>query len=82
MPSSFFHDIENLTFGDDGWLRWKGTAVEHFESDAEITKGKARILAARCRHLEEIGEPVNKLSVVLKWGDKVKQQPAGAGRGR
>jgi hypothetical protein len=36
-------------------------------------KSKARILAARCRHLEEIGEPVNKMTVVLKWGERVQQ---------
>jgi hypothetical protein len=36
-------------------------------------KGRARILAARCRHLEEIGKPVNKKTMVLTWGEKVKQ---------
>jgi len=69
--SEFFHDIPNLTLDADGFLRWKGHCIERFtpefvESDA--AKGKARILAARCRHLEEMGEPVNKKTVALTWG--------------
>jgi hypothetical protein len=82
MP--YFHNIEHMILDDDGWLRWKGQPIEHFEPDvveSAAAKGKARLLAARCRHLEEIGEPVNKLSVILKWGDRVKQT-AGAGKGR
>jgi hypothetical protein len=82
--SQFFHNIENLTLDDEGWLRWKGQTVERFDSDfaeSDAAKGKARILAARCKHLEEIGKPVNKMNVVLTWGEKVKQA-SGEGRGR
>jgi hypothetical protein len=73
-----------MTLDSDGYLRWKGQTVEHFELDfaqTDAAKGKARILGARCRHLEEIGEPVNKMNVVLKWGDRVKRS-AGAGKER
>jgi hypothetical protein len=79
---TWFHGIEHLTLDVDGYLRWKGQTVERFDPDfakTDAAKGKARILAARCRHLEEIGEPVNKANVVLKWGERVKQQE---GRGR
>jgi hypothetical protein len=81
---AWFHGIEHMTLDEDGYLRWKGQHIEHFDPDfaqTDAAKGKARILAARCRHLEEIGNPVNKKTVVLTWGEKVKQT-AGEGRGR
>jgi hypothetical protein len=67
---AWFHGIEHLTLDDEGWLRWKGQTIERFDPDfakSDAAKGKARILAARCRHLEEQAKPVNKMSVVLKW---------------
>jgi len=73
-----------MTLNSDGYLRWKGQTVERFEpgfAQTDAAKGKARILAARCRHLEEIGEPVNKMNVVLKWGERV-QKPTSTGRQR
>jgi hypothetical protein len=81
---AWFQGIEHMTLDDDGYLRWKGRTVERFDPDfaqTDAAKGKARILAARCRHLEEIGEPVNKKTVVLTWGEKVKHA-SGEGRGR
>jgi hypothetical protein len=63
---------------------WKGRHIEHFDPDFAQTdagKGKAWILAARCKHLEAMGKDVNKANVVLKWGERVKQA-AGEGRGR
>ena len=85
MSSPYFHGIEHLTFDADGFLRWKGYCIERFTpefAESDFAKGRARVLAARCRHLEEIGKPVNKLNVVLTWEDRMKQKPAGAGRGR
>jgi hypothetical protein len=73
---AWFHGIEHMTLDEDGYLRWKGQTVERFDPDfaqSDAAKGKARILAARCRHLEEIGKPVNKKTAVLTWGQKVKQ---------
>jgi hypothetical protein len=73
-----------MTLDPDGYLYWKGQTIERFKPEfmqSDAVKGRVRLLAARCRHLEELGEPVNKLTVVLKWGDKVKE-PAGEGRGR
>jgi hypothetical protein len=68
-----FHGIEHLTLDHDGYLRWKGQTVERFDPEfaqSDAAKGKARICAAWCRHLEEVGEPVNKMTVVLKWGSE------------
>jgi hypothetical protein len=62
----------------------EGQHIEHFDPEFAQTnaaKGKTRILAARCKHLEEIGQPVNKKTVVLTWGVKVKQGVR-EGRGR
>ena len=62
-----------------------GKRVEHFDPDfaqTDAAKGKARILAARCKHLEAIGKDVNKFNLILDWQDRVKRQPVGAGRGR
>jgi hypothetical protein len=81
---AWFHGIEHMTLDEDGYLRWKGQTIERLDPEfakTDVAKGKARILAARCRHLEEIGEPVNKKTVVLTWGEKVKQ-PVSEGRER
>jgi hypothetical protein len=81
---AYFHGIEHMTLDHDGYLRWKGKTVERFDPDfahSHAAKGRVRLLAARCQHLEDIGEPVNKMSVVLKWGDRV-QQSVGTGRKR
>jgi hypothetical protein len=81
----YFQGIEHLTIDDAGYLSWKGQHIEHFDPDfakSDAAKGKARILAARCRHLEEIGKDVNKFNVVLNWQDRVKQQPASTERKR
>jgi hypothetical protein len=81
---AWFHGIEHLTIDDAGYLSWKGQHLEHFDPDIAQTyagKGKARILAAQCKHLEAMGKDVNKANVVLKWGEREKQA-AGEGRGR
>jgi hypothetical protein len=84
MSSPFFHDIPNITIDDDGYVSWRGKRVEHFDPDfaqTDAAKGRARILAAQCRHLEAIGKDVNKFNLILDWKDKVRE-PAGPGRGR
>jgi hypothetical protein len=73
MP--YFYGIEHLTIDDAGYVSWEGKHIEHFDPEFAQTnaaKGKARILAARCRHLEKIGKDVKKMNVVLKWEDRVK----------
>jgi hypothetical protein len=84
MSSRFFHGIEHLTIDDAGYLSWKGQHIEHFDPEfaqSDAARGKARILAARCKHLEAIGKDVNKFNLVLDWQDRVRQ-PARTGRGR
>jgi hypothetical protein len=81
---TWFHGIEHMTFDDDGYLRWKGQTIERLDPDvalSEAFKGRARILEARCRHLEERGEPINKRTVVLTWGERVTGSTK-EGRGR
>jgi hypothetical protein len=59
---AWFHGIEHLTIDDAGYLSWKGQHIEHFDPNIAQTdagKGKARILAARCKHLEAMGKDVN-----------------------
>jgi hypothetical protein len=73
---AWFHGIEHLTIDAASYLSWKGQHIERFNPEfaqTDAAKGKARILAARCRHLEEIGKDVNKFNVVLNWQDRVKQ---------
>jgi hypothetical protein len=81
---AWFHGIEHMTLDHDGYLRWKGQTVERLDPEfarSDAAKGKVRILAARCRHLEEVGKPVNKMNVVLTWGERV-QKPASTERER
>lgn len=59
--------------------------MERFDRPWACTgKGKraARVLAERCKYLEAEGKPVNKMTAVLNWQDRVQQQPASAGKGR
>jgi hypothetical protein len=73
-----------MTLDEDGYMSWKGQHIEYFDPEFAQTnaaKGKVRILAARCRHLESIRKDVNKFNVVLNWQDRVRE-PVGAGRGR
>jgi hypothetical protein len=81
---AWFHGIAHFTIDDAGYLSWKGQHIEHFDPEFAQTnaaKGQARILAARCRHLEAIGKDVNKFNVVLNWQDRVRQ-PRRTGKGR
>ena len=82
---AWFHGIEHLTIDDAGYWSWKGQHIERFDHDfaqTDAAKGKARILAARCKHLEAIGKDVNKFNLILDWQDRVKRQPVGRRRGR
>jgi len=57
----WFHDIENLTIDHIGYVYWKEKRVEHYNLGWCWTAGakkQAEELAARCRLLEERGEPV------------------------
>lgn len=56
----WFHGIEHLTYGHDGYVRWKGRCVDHFSfSDPDEEAREAVALAERCQALEEKGFPIN-----------------------
>ena len=66
----WFHDIENLTIDNTGFVYWKGKQIEHYNlSWAYTEEGKksAQNLAERCRIIESRGQEVNTRSVVWDW---------------
>jgi hypothetical protein len=57
-----------LTKDGQGYVHWKGTAVEHYSHGAvEEELNDARSLIARCEHLEWLGIPVNTDTAVWSW---------------
>lgn len=71
----WFHGIEHLTLDHQGYVRWKGIAVEHYDAPyaySEQAKADALEVARRCRHLEATGQEVSNRTVVWRW-----QEPSG-----
>jgi hypothetical protein len=64
----WFHDVENLTIDNVGFVYWKGIEIEHYIHfyTPEAKRG-AKELGVRCRHLESIGVPVNGKNVIWDW---------------
>ena len=70
----WFHGIENMTVDHEGYVRWKGKEVEHYDSPwrwTEEARVQAEELARRCRHLESIGVETTMGNTVWLW-DKYK----------
>ena len=68
----WLHGIEHLTIDHEGFVRWKGKQVEHYESPwshSEEAKEAAEELARRCRILEARGQEVNTTTAVWNWKD-------------
>jgi len=66
----WFHDIENLTIDQVGYVYWKGKIVEHYDSPycwSEDAKVSAQEVARRCRILEYAGKEVNTTTVIWRW---------------
>ncbi len=66
----WFHGIAHLTLDHEGYVLWKGKAVEHFDSPWRWTqeaKKQAEEVAERCRHLESIGEVPTIGKVIWTW---------------
>lgn len=66
----WFHGIEHLTIDLEGFVKWKGTSVEHFDFPyawSDEAGEYAEEVARRCRILEEKGEELNTVSVAWKW---------------
>jgi hypothetical protein len=57
----------------DGYVYWKGRAIEHFSGsalcDTDDNKAQARELIRRCELLESRGKPVSTTSVIWNWND-------------
>lgn len=67
----WFHGIEHMTVDHEGYVLWKGKAVEHYDSPwrwSEEAKVQAEEIAVRCRHLESIGEVPGQGNVIWLWG--------------
>ena len=48
--------IEHLTVDHEGYIYFKGQCVEHYDRPYDLeNKGDLKDLAARCRHLEQLG---------------------------
>lgn len=55
----WFHGIENMTIENSGYVKWKGTVVEHYTLSWAYSieaRGQAFELARRCVILEARGE--------------------------
>ena len=66
----WFHDIENLTIDHVGYVYWKGSVVEHYDSPWEWSteaKKAAEEVAIRCRHLESIKVELSIRNVIFDW---------------
>ena len=66
----WFHGIEHMTLDHEGYVLWKGKAVEHYDSPWRWSKeGKeaAEELAERCRHLESIGVELTIGNTIWLW---------------
>jgi hypothetical protein len=65
-----FHDVEHLTRDHQGFVRWKGHQVEHYDSPW-CYSGEAREAAEevgrRCRLLEYMGEVPTTEKVIWRW---------------
>jgi hypothetical protein len=66
----WFHDIEHLTRDHQGYVRWKGNHVEHYESPwcySDEAREAAAEVARRCRLLEYMGEVPTTEKVIWRW---------------
>jgi len=66
----WFHGIEHLTVDHEGYVLWKGKAVEHYDSPwcwTQEAKVQAEEVVRRCRHLETIGVVPSMGNVIWTW---------------
>ena len=68
----WFHGIGHMTLDHEGYVLWKGKAVEHYDSPwrwSEEAKKSAEELARRCRSLESRGEIPTNHNAIWTWPD-------------
>lgn len=66
----WFHGVEHVTRNHEGYVLWKGIAIEHFSSPYAASEEAAlnvRELARRCLILEGKGITPNTNSVIWRW---------------
>jgi hypothetical protein len=66
----WLHDIEHLTRDHQGFVRWKGHQVEHYDSPwcySEEGRKAAEEVARRCWLLEYMGEVPTTEKVIRRW---------------
>jgi len=71
----WFHGLEHLTVDHEGYVLWKGKAVEHYDSPwrwSAEAKVQAEEVVRRCRHLESIDIEPSMANVIWTWPDTEK----------
>ena len=69
----WFHGIENMTIDHTGYVKWKGTVVEHYTlpwAYSVEARGQALELARRCAILESRGETPTMRNAIWTWEDQ------------
>ena len=68
----WFHGVENLTINHSGYVRWKGSIVEHYNLSwafSAESKAAAQELGRRCAILEAKGIAPTTHTVIWAWED-------------
>lgn len=66
----WFHGIEHLTRDQQGYVRWKGRHVEHYDYPycySDDARTSAQEVARRCRLLESRGHTPDVHNVIWTW---------------
>jgi hypothetical protein len=66
----WLHGIEHLVMAPDGYVRWRGEIVEHYDECLRTSVDgcrQAHEIARRCSDLEERGQPVKSTTAVWAW---------------
>ena len=64
----WYHNIENLTQDQEGFIYWKGEHVEHYSfQDYEKADEEAHELSRRCKILESRGIKPTAITAIWKW---------------
>lgn len=68
----WLHGVEHMTRDHDGYVLWKGIAVEHFSAsyaNSDEARAYVQELARRCAILDRHGIPPDTTHVVWRWPD-------------
>ncbi|HEX2842135.1 hypothetical protein [Hyphomicrobium sp.] len=68
----WFHGVQHITRNHEGYVFWRGVAIEHYSSDyaaSDESEAHVRELARRCVLLEGKGITPSTNTVIWKWRD-------------